>query len=754
MIETHTKASSNGLAGLPRAQIRTFERNEFVFNAGCAADAGYLIRAGQVRCYLLDPDGRETTTAVLGPGQFVGMASLLGREAHREFCEALTKVEAWSLPVDELRQGWVNVPALQGWLLGAVGQRFELALALRRGVSLLSVPERASDLHMRLRALAGVDPRTVRQTILAGLLQIRPETLARAHRLVRPGSQPGAKPADEPSTAKGRHEYAARTVVVDSDLPPGCIGQVVSGRVELSLAASGSRALVVETLGPGDLFGFASLLGLPAVPFRIEGVSDGAIEVVPANEFLQQLARATAQSSDVVMRLAERLEALDQELARAGLPDVGERLVYVLRQVASSGGPAMADGAQLIPAGWSHVALARHLGVCRETVTRGLATLVKAGIITRQGRRIILLSDKTWHARPAADRKPEPTPGAAAALQQTRRERSIRAAEARTRRRPRHRANRCRMCGLRTPGALCVGCADRLERDLVRNREQACPNCGRHRELCNLMPCKTLTPAPSRVSHDPSVVWLPTASIDEPGAEHNSRGSYKDSSIRELAESLRNEGFLQPLCVRRKGGRFELVFGVRRFRAATQAGLSEVPCTIRDADDDQALLLNAVENLHREQLTNLERVRTIERLASSGFGVREISRRTGFNPSTISRWLRINRLPELKQALEDDRVDIARAVILVDAPPSALRKLIARAPALPAAELRRQVAALKTNHGATMSESSQRHYLEEALRCLRAVREPLHEPGLIEAVRSELDRISEGRHSSNGHLPG
>jgi ParB/RepB/Spo0J family partition protein len=260
------------------------------------------------------------------------------------------------------------------------------------------------------------------------------------------------------------------------------------------------------------------------------------------------------------------------------------------------------------------------------------------------------------------------------------------------------------------------------------------------------MPCKPDSAArrsPSSNTPTSKVELIPTESIDEPSAARSSRRRYADRSIHELAASLRHEGLLQPICVRRKGTRFELIFGMRRFRAALEAGLTEVPCTVREADDDRALLLNALENLHREQLSNVERVKTIERLAASGLGVREISRRTGFNASTISRWLRINRRPELKKALEDNRLDIARAVILVDAPAPAVSSLIQQAPTISAAELRRRVAAIKT--GSQKAIENDRCHLANALRSLRAVRSNVNEPLMVESLQKEIDRISGAR---------
>jgi ParB/RepB/Spo0J family partition protein len=255
------------------------------------------------------------------------------------------------------------------------------------------------------------------------------------------------------------------------------------------------------------------------------------------------------------------------------------------------------------------------------------------------------------------------------------------------------------------------------------------------------LPC-TSTRSPLRDgTQGTPIVWLPIDSIDEPSPTLNSRRSYRGRSISELAGSLREHGFLQPLCVRRLGQRYELVFGVRRLRAAAEAGFSEVPCTINEANDARAFELNAMENLHHEHLSGAERVRTIRRFAASGVGVREISRRTGFNPSTISRWLRITHRPELEQALADGRLDIARAVVLVEAPIPALRTLIEQAPTMPVAELRRQVAAMKHQDDRGVIDLGDRTQLIEALRCLRGVRST-REQALLEYIRREIERLS------------
>jgi CRP-like cAMP-binding protein len=130
-----------GLAGVPLARRRTFRRGEFVLHADGAVEAVYCIRRGQVRCFLLDGDGRETTTAVLGHGQLVGVAALAGHAIHHEFAQALSNVEAWVMPTDELRNRLPVTPDLQGLALGCLAPRFEFALGLLKDVCLLAVAD-------------------------------------------------------------------------------------------------------------------------------------------------------------------------------------------------------------------------------------------------------------------------------------------------------------------------------------------------------------------------------------------------------------------------------------------------------------------------------------------------------------------------------------------------------------------------------------------------------------------------------------
>src|SRR5204862_4555737 len=98
-----SKTVSN-LVGVPFARTRDFRCGAFLAEAGCPATTLYLLANGQVRCFSLSEDGCEATTAVLGPGQLVGVSALFGVPASILFAQALTPVRAWALPVTQLKE--------------------------------------------------------------------------------------------------------------------------------------------------------------------------------------------------------------------------------------------------------------------------------------------------------------------------------------------------------------------------------------------------------------------------------------------------------------------------------------------------------------------------------------------------------------------------------------------------------------------------------------------------------------------------
>ena len=124
------------------------------------------------------------------------------------------------------------------------------------------------------------------------------------------------------------------------------------------------------------------------------------------------------------------------------------------------------------------------------------------------------------------------------------------------------------------------------------------------------------------------------------------RRVFDEEALRELSESIRSYGVLHPLTVRLRGGKYELVAGERRLRAAKLAGLRELPCMVVDVDLEDAGLLALVENLQRRDLNFLEEARGLEQLIRMfGMSQEEAARRIGRSQSAVANKLRLLRLP-------------------------------------------------------------------------------------------------------------
>jgi ParB family chromosome partitioning protein len=126
------------------------------------------------------------------------------------------------------------------------------------------------------------------------------------------------------------------------------------------------------------------------------------------------------------------------------------------------------------------------------------------------------------------------------------------------------------------------------------------------------------------------------------------RRRFEPEATAGLAESIRRQGLLQPVVVRpRPDGGYELIAGERRWRAAREAGIEEVPALVREADDRDSLLLALVENVAREQLSAVEEARAYAALLDEfGLSLGELGERVGRSKSSVSNRLRLLELPD------------------------------------------------------------------------------------------------------------
>ena len=125
------------------------------------------------------------------------------------------------------------------------------------------------------------------------------------------------------------------------------------------------------------------------------------------------------------------------------------------------------------------------------------------------------------------------------------------------------------------------------------------------------------------------------------------RKLFDDESLEELSRSIKDYGILNPLSVRIRGSRYELVAGERRLRAAKLAGLKEVPCILLDVNMEDASLIALVENLQRRDLDFIEEANGINQLIRMfGMSQEEAARRIGKSQSAVANKLRLLKLPQ------------------------------------------------------------------------------------------------------------
>jgi ParB family chromosome partitioning protein len=185
--------------------------------------------------------------------------------------------------------------------------------------------------------------------------------------------------------------------------------------------------------------------------------------------------------------------------------------------------------------------------------------------------------------------------------------------------------------------------------------------------LSALLPARPTTAASAAAApapvHSPSK--LPIDTIQPNPLQP--RVVFQAERLEELAASIRANGIIQPLIVRRHAGQYQLVAGERRWRAARMAGLTEVPVVVQEVADPLMLELALIENIQREDLNAIETAHAYERLGRElGLSQEEIGRRTGKDRTSIANALRLLKLPtEVQLLLAEHRLSMghARAVL-------------------------------------------------------------------------------------------
>jgi ParB family chromosome partitioning protein len=146
------------------------------------------------------------------------------------------------------------------------------------------------------------------------------------------------------------------------------------------------------------------------------------------------------------------------------------------------------------------------------------------------------------------------------------------------------------------------------------------------------------------------------------------RKDFDEESLAELADSIRQQGVITPITVRRlETGKYQLIAGERRLRAAKMAKLTEIPAYIRTATDQQMMEMAIVENVQRENLNAMEIALSYSTLIEEcGLTQEQLSEKVGKNRSTITNYLRLLKLPaEVQIALKDNTISMAHARAMI-----------------------------------------------------------------------------------------
>jgi ParB family transcriptional regulator, chromosome partitioning protein len=159
------------------------------------------------------------------------------------------------------------------------------------------------------------------------------------------------------------------------------------------------------------------------------------------------------------------------------------------------------------------------------------------------------------------------------------------------------------------------------------------------------------------------------------------RTRFTDSALAELSQSIKENGIVQPIVVRKKGNGYEIVAGERRWRASQMIGLLKIPAVVREVSDDKLLELALIENIQRQELNAIEEAKAYKRLIETiGLTQEMVAQRVGKERTVITNHLRLLKLPgEVQIFVEEGKMSAGHARAVLAAGDEASQKRLARA---------------------------------------------------------------------------
>lgn len=158
------------------------------------------------------------------------------------------------------------------------------------------------------------------------------------------------------------------------------------------------------------------------------------------------------------------------------------------------------------------------------------------------------------------------------------------------------------------------------------------------------------------------------------------RKDFNEEQLKELADSIREKGIIEPLIVRRSQNGYELIAGERRLRAARLAGLKEVPVIVRDATEEESLELAIIENIQRADLNPIEEALAYKSLMERfSLSQDDTAKKVGKERATVANYLRLLKLaPEAKDALQKGAISMGHAKVLLSLDTHAAQRELCR----------------------------------------------------------------------------
>ncbi|MFK7795195.1 MAG: ParB/RepB/Spo0J family partition protein [Gammaproteobacteria bacterium] len=181
-------------------------------------------------------------------------------------------------------------------------------------------------------------------------------------------------------------------------------------------------------------------------------------------------------------------------------------------------------------------------------------------------------------------------------------------------------------------------------------------------------PAKTVPEKSDEVPAASGLDYIPIDLVDR--SPYQPRQTMTEEGLTELADSIRSQGLIQPIVVRKIANRYELIAGERRWRAAQKAGLSDIPAVIKEVNDESAAAMALIENLQREDLNPIEEAVAVSNLTKQfDWTHQEVADVLGKARATVSNMLRLLELPnEVRELMKQNKLTMGHARALLSLP--------------------------------------------------------------------------------------